>query len=265
MGEKKIKGVIVHYCRDEYGEIFVADYGQVRSLYFGDGILQSSIRLDRPEVLVDDYSHAMMSALLFKSEPASVLLIGMGGCSLVHFIRTSFPNCPVDIVEIREKVIDLARDFFLLPGGVPGINIFYAAGEDFIRHYEGLGTYDLILVDAFDEGGPAAALLEKDFLAACLDRLNEKGIFAVNLWNRPQDNFPVLHRRLQESFVNNTLKLLLSEATHNAIVFGFDRPVRFRDLSDYRQRARMLQVRYSINFPRYLKHLSWQNYGVSSD
>ncbi|MDA8082245.1 MAG: fused MFS/spermidine synthase [Nitrospiraceae bacterium] len=261
MGGKRIRGEIIHYCRDEYGEIFVADDGRMRSLYFGDGISQSSIRLDRPEILVDDYSHAMMSALLFKSDPGSVLLVGMGGCSLVHFIRAAFPGCTVDIVELRNKVIDLAHDFFHLPREAPGIRIFHAAGEDFIGQQSGADRYDLILVDAFDHGGPAAALLEVDFLAACRGRLNEKGIFSINLWNRPQDNFPMIHLRLQEAFMNNTLKLLLSESAQNAIVFGFDRPVRLRDLSGYRQKARTLQDRHAINFPKYLKHIYWQNYG----
>src|SRR5512135_1665010 len=111
MSERKIDGTIVHHCRDEFGEIIVADDGVIRSLYFGD-ILQSCIRLDQPASLIHEYNQAMMSSLIFKADPRTVLLVGLGGCSLVNFLRSAFPACAIDIVEIRQKVIDLARDHF---------------------------------------------------------------------------------------------------------------------------------------------------------
>jgi spermidine synthase len=86
MTESKIKGAVICRRRDEYGEIIVAEEGNKRTLYFGEGIIQSTIRTDRPYVLLEDYNEAMMSGLIFQSEPISVLLIGLGGCSLVHFL-----------------------------------------------------------------------------------------------------------------------------------------------------------------------------------
>ena len=260
MSEKKIKGSIICHCRDSCGEIIVADDGATRSLYFGDGILQSSIRLDQPGALVEGYNQAMMSALIFKHAPQSVLLIGLGGCSLVNFLLRAFPGCVIDVVEIRRKVIDLAYDFFLMPEQNANLKIFHAAGQDFIMRQEEGGKYDIILVDAFDENGPAVSLVEMDFLRATRERLNESGIFAINLWSRPRDNFPFLYARLREAFGNNALKLLLSEAYWNTIVFGFADSETFRDLPACRQVARTLQQKYNINFPKYLKYLYWQNF-----
>src|SRR5208337_2955667 len=193
MSEENIKGTIVCHLRDTYGEIFVGDDANVRSLYFGDGILQSSILLDRPDMLVEDYSRAMMNALLFMNNPGSVLMIGLGGCSLVNFLLKAFPQCAIDIVEIRRTVIDLAREFFILPGEHAHLKIFHDAGQDFICRFKDSGGYDLILIDAFDEDGPAAPLLKKDFVAACRAKLNGSGVFVMNVWNRPRDNFPALY------------------------------------------------------------------------
>jgi spermidine synthase len=260
MSGKKIKGVIVSHFRDNFGEIIVADDGGTRSLYFGD-VLQSSIRLDRPETLIEDYNRAMMSALIFRDNPRTVLLIGLGGCSLVHFLLNAFPECGIDVVEIRQKVIDLAHDFFLLPKEEPHLRIFHAAGQDFIgKNRDACESYDLIIVDAFDESGPAVSLLEKDFLTACRKRLSDDGIFAVNLWSRPKDNFPALYAALGEGFGSNTLKLLLSEAYWNTIAFGVADPALFHDLPSYRQKARTLQRKHDINVPKYLKYLYWQNF-----
>ncbi len=262
MGKRKIAGTIVCRCRDEYGEIIVADDRGHRSLYFGDGVLQSCIRIDQPDALLMDYSQAMIGALLFRDHPESVLLIGLGGCSLVNFFLKALPACSVDVVEIRQQVIDLARDLFLLPGPHATLKIFPVAGQDFItQRGDECRDYDLILVDAFDEGGPAATLLEKDFLASCRDRLTDNGIFAMNVWNRPEDRFPSMYARVREVFGDKTLKLLLGEAYRNAIVFGFNNAAMLQDLTALRPVAKKLRRYYHINFPRYLKSLYMQNAG----
>jgi len=262
MSEKKIKGSIIKHCRDEYGEIFVADNNGTRSLYFGEGILQSSIRLDQPGSILEDYNQSIMSCLLFLTAPKSVLLIGLGGCSLLHFLLRAFPDSAVDVVEIRQQVTDLAYEYFLLPKWNPHLKIFHASGQDFVRkHTTGTRNYDLIIVDAFDDDGPASALSGAPFLNACRQLLKENGICVMNLWHRPKDDFPGLYASFQEAFRGNTLKLLPDEKCWNAIVFGFSGPTVSRELSVYRQTARKLEQLYNINFPRYLKYICWQNFG----
>ncbi len=262
MHEKRIQGTVLSRRRDEYGDIIVAEEGGKRSLYFGDGVLQSAIRTDRPEVLLEDYNEAMMSALLFNSDPQSVLLIGLGGCSLVHFLAKAVPDCVLDVVEIRREVISLSRDFFLLPLESPNVRVVHAAGADFIENRDAATSekYDFIIVDAFDEKGPAASLAEKNFLSSCRMHLKENGVFSINLWNSPGHAFPALYRSVQEAFGNNSLKLLLAESYRNAVAFGFTHPAACRNLPGRRPLAAKLQGKYGINFPRYLKYLYWQNF-----
>jgi spermidine synthase len=257
-----IKGTIISRCRDRYGEIVVADYEGMRSLYFGDGVLQSCILLDRPEALIMDYSQAMVSALIFGKAPESVLLIGLGGCSLVNFLLRAVPRCSLDVVEIRQQVIKVAREFFLLPGPTGKLKIVCGEGQEFIRGQDrgGSAGYDLILVDAFDDDGPAAPLMEEGFLMSCHGLLNRGGLFVMNVWNRPKDNFPAFFARVCDVFGSNTLKLLLAEAYRNAIVFGFEDPSSPGDLPHYRSEAKGLQREYGINFPMYLRLLYQQNF-----
>ncbi len=253
-----IVGTVIQRTSDSFGDIVVAEHNGVRSLYFGDGELQSSILIDKPEALITDYSQAMMCALLFCDTPESILLIGLGGCSLVNFLLGAVPRCSVDVVEIREKVIDLACKFFLPAGGNERLRIVHGAGEDFIRQRD-CSSYDLILVDAFDEDGPAGPLLEETFLTVCRRRLRRGGIFVINVWNRPRDNFPAFLARVTTVFGGNTLKLLLAEAYRNAIVFGFDDPAMPGNLPGYRDAAKRLQKEHRISLPMYLRLLYWQN------
>ena len=259
MSERKIKGTIICHRRDEFGEMFIADDGLQRSLYFGDGILQSSIRLDQPGMLLGEYNQAIASALLFKDSPESVLLIGLGGCSLVHFLMNSLPGSTIDVVEIRQEVIRLAHDFFLLRGGSTNCKVFHATGEDFIKRKES-HCYDLIIVDAFDDDGPAAALSEYPFLKKCRERLTEDGVCVLNMWHRPKDKFPVIYAALQKAFSGNTLKLVPNEKYWNVIVFGFAGAMPSRDLAAFRQNAKRLKQKCGVNFPKYLNYLCWQNF-----
>jgi spermidine synthase len=203
-----------------------------------------------------------MSCLIFHGAPGSVLLIGLGGCSLLHFLLRAFPDTAIDVVEIRQQVIDLAYEYFLLPRWNPRLKIFHAAGQDFIVQRAERNThYDLIIVDAFDDAGPAAALSGTSFLNACRKRLNGDGICVMNLWHRPKDDFAGLYSAFQEAFGGNTLKLFPDEKCWNAIVFGFAGPAGLTDPVSYRQKARELEQLHNINFPRYLKYICWQNFG----
>ncbi len=263
MRGSRIRGTILCRCQDECGEIIVAEEGNKRSLYFGEGIIQSTIQTDRPDLLLEDYNEAMMSGLIFINELRSVLLIGLGGCSLVHFLLKAVPDCAVDVVEIRQEVIDLSREFFLLPADNPHLRIVHAAGNDFVRQRKADSRkYDMIIVDAFDEIGPAVSLLEWDFLNACRMRLNENGVFIINLWHSPEHHFHALYDSIQDAFENNALKLLLTESYRNAIALGFKNPITSRNLPDYRSVATELQTKYRINFSRYLRHLYWQNFNA---
>jgi spermidine synthase len=259
MSERKIKGTIICHRRDGFGEMLIADHCRMRSLYFGDGVLQSSIRLDQPGMLLGEYNHAIASALLFNDSPKSVLLIGLGGCSLVHFLLSSLPGSSIDVVEIRQEVIRMAYDFFLLPGNHANLRIFHETGEDFIKGKESR-CYDLVIVDAFDDEGPAAALSELPFLRRCREILTEKGVCVLNMWHRPKDKFPVNYTALQKAFSGNTLKLVPDEKYWNVIVFGFAGTVPSRDLAALRQTAKRLKQKLGVNFPKYLRYMCWQNF-----
>lgn len=261
MPEDRIKGDVICRRQDEYGEIIIGEEGNKRTLYFGEGIIQSTIQIDRPDLLLEDYNEAMLCGLLFESDPEAILLIGLGGCSLVHFLLKAFPDCAMDVVEIRQQVIELSKDFFGLPADNANLRIFHAAGEDFISHRKpDSRKYDLIIVDAFDETGPAASLLDRDFLSSCRMQVNKNGVFIMNLWNSPRHDFFASYKLIQDAFENNTLRLLLSESYRNAVAFGFENPAACRHLQEYRSKAAELKSKHRINFPRYLKHLYWQNF-----
>jgi spermidine synthase len=249
---------VIHRGSQNSG-IIVANDGCRLNLYLDGDTLQSSMLLSDPSRLDLEYSQAMMSALLYQPAPKKVLLIGLGGGSLVKFLLEFCPEARIDVAEINPEVVTVARQYFLLPRN-ERLRITLAPGEEVVADRLAAGDrYDLLLLDAFDDNGPARALLEEQFLCCCNALLSKGGVFAMNLWNRPTDNFPAIHATLTTLFGKGTQKLLLTQANTNAIVFGLSKPVQGKDLMGLKPAARELSRRTGINFVRLLRELYWQN------
>jgi spermidine synthase len=239
--------------------IIVAEDGSLRNLYLDGDVLQSCMRLADPNTLHLEYSQAMMCALLFQPAPQRVLLVGLGGGSLAKFLLECCPETRIDVAEINPEVVRVARQYFLLPES-EHLQILTAPGEEMVADRLAAGdSYDLILLDAFADNGPARALLEGDFLSRCRALLSRRGVFTMNLWNRPSDNFPAILDTLATLFNRRIFTLLLANANSNAIVFGFNEPPPVDNLMKLKPASLELGRRTGINFPRWLRQLYWQN------
>jgi len=162
-------GSLIHQAVSDDGLIEVVDSGNIRSLHFGTFPRQSSMRLNQPHYLELSYTQAMMGCLLLNPNPKRVLVIGLGGGSLVKFLLHHFPDCYVDVVEYRRDVVDVAQSFFQVPIDNPNLNINLGDGYLYVNQcfYQTDFSYDLILVDAYDQNGMAASVGVQAFFDAC--------------------------------------------------------------------------------------------------
>jgi spermidine synthase len=239
--------------------ITVAEDGSLRNLYLDGDVLQSCMQLADPNTLHLEYSQVMMCALLFQPAPRKVLLVGLGGGSLAKFLLEYSPGAEIDAAEINPEVVRVARQYFLLPES-GHLRITTAPGEEVVADRLAAGSsYDLIFVDAFDDRGPARALLKDDFLRRCRALLASNGVFTMNFWNRPIDNFPAILDKMAGLFDRRIHQLPLANANSNAIVFGFNERPPAANLMELKPASHELARRTGINFPRWLRQLYWQN------
>ncbi len=254
-----IEGSKVIYGGSRTSGVTVAEDDKLRNLYMDGDILQSCMLHDDPNGLYLDYSQAMMCSLFFQPAPVNVLLVGLGGGSIAKFILEYCPDAIIDVAEINSEVAQVARQFFQLPEG-ERLQIIHTPGEVLVDDRLAAGaSYDLILIDAFDDNGPARALLGDDFLHNCQALLARGGVFVMNLWNRPVDNFPSLYTRLKTLFRQRVYKLVLDGANRNALVFGFNESLPVDNLMELKSLSRGLSRRTGINFMRWLRKIHWQN------
>lgn len=240
-------GVLVHQSFSDEGIIEVVDVGEVRSLHFGTHPRQSSMSVKAPYRLELSYTRAMMACLLFCSAPKNILIIGLGGGSLVKFLLHHFADCQIEVVEYRQDVIEVAQRYFTVTAD-PRLSIKKADGFAHASqtHYLGEHSYDLILVDAFDHQGMASSVGVQPFFDACAGILSEQGVMASNLWGTDRPGFNLIMQRINRSFADNSLVLPV-EDKGNVIAFARHQAFDLTRLRKHRQQIELMDRHYQTD------------------
>lgn len=258
-------GSVVHQSRSDDGVIEVVDLGDQRSLHFGSYPRQSSMSLETPHTLELSYTQSMMACLLLNPEPEHVLVIGLGGGSLVKFLLHHFPNCRIDVIEYREDVVKVAHGYFQVPSDEPRLNIHTGDGYLFVqdRFYQSDATYDLLLVDAYDHTGMAPSVGVQPFFDACSGVLSPDGVMSVNLWGSDNALFGQTMSRINQSFEGRTMTLPV-ENKGNVIGLAMNKLVTNAALKKLKPLAEQLELEFNINLPKALQDLIRQNRSLIS-
>ena len=256
--ELEAQEVTLYRVRDQHGEIRVAERGLIRFLFFDQGTQQSATLRGHPYALILHYAQAMSMVLLFHPAPKRVLVIGLGGGSLVNFLFTLFPNTQIDVIELRPDVVDVAHTYFDVPRHHPRINITIADAHDFLRPHAA-GTWDIILSDAFDADGPAHGMDSKAHARNVRRALSANGVACFNLWNRLEDDFPNAAQSISKAFLGRTIQYTLGSENSNAMILGFSDAI--VDFSDprYYNRAQKFRQKTGIDYPDLLEKMIRMN------
>lgn len=189
LNEPKISEKEIFEIKSKFSHIKVVEYGSIRSMHFvrdnGDEALESSMDTYYPENLFLLYTQTMFNSFLFKDEIEDVLLVGLGGGSMVHFINHYFPKINLDVVEIDDEIFKLCKKYF-----------FYKENEKtkilikdaYVYMKQPSKKYDIIMMDAFlkpsaetDSSGIAKKFKEKEFYSNLKSKLKKDGVVVFNI------------------------------------------------------------------------------------
>ena len=228
---------------DRVVEIF--DRENFRSLYFNTKFLQSKMALDAPHLLVLPYTRYMMLSLMFIPDPKRILLIGLGAGSLVRYLSTMLPDCRIDAVDNSQEVIDLARGYFKLPE-TDNVTVYCQDGVTFLENRDDGESYDIILLDAFDELGIADVIYNRDFFTTCRNHLTEGGTLCSNLWSGPGSELNRVTRELAECFAGNLTCPVPNRG--NVIGYSFKHEIGLNGFAGDYKKTERLQARFELDF-----------------
>ena len=203
------------------GAPLVRTRGNRRTLEFQPGDIQSEMLLSRPDALVLDYARAMMCFTLFVPEPRHILMVGLGGGSLVKFCHRHLPRTRITVLEISAEVIAL-REQFHVPPDDARLRIVHADAAGYIAAAP--ASADVILVDGFDAAGMPQALGSASFYGACRRALRDGGVLVANLLSYdPQ--YTALQARVNAAFGARVCQFE-GIAGNNHILFALRVPAR---------------------------------------
>ena len=123
------------------------------------------------------YDYALAAPLMAgeADEPMSLLVLGMGTGTYAKQCLTCFPNMTAEGVEIDRKIVDLSHRYFELPEDIP---VTVEDGRAMLRN---AGTYDVIMVDAYQDITIPFQMSSVEFFTLVREHLNPGGVMVVNM------------------------------------------------------------------------------------
>ena len=235
-----------------YNKPFLVEDREFRAMCFAlDGSTQSEMRLADPEELVSAYTRKMMGFLLFRSRPRHILMIGLGGGSLVKYCHRHLPTTYITAVEIDAEVIAL-RTHFHVP---PDDSRLRVVNEDGAQHVATMANAeqhtDVMLVDAYDRQGIANAVVSHLFLDNARQVLSPRGVFVMNL----AEDKDVCDRHIQtiRSVFGDPVIAVAMAHTGNVVVFAGSALRDRRRLMTASRKSHHIQGRLGLHFPTLLR------------
>mgnify|MGYP000078835212 CR=1 FL=1 len=203
--------------RSVEGEIRVWQQNDRRWLDFNDGLVQSEIVLNNPEILPLPLNRAMLAGVMFSEHPQRVLLAGMGGGATARYFSACFPEVSGDAVEKSEVVSQLAHDYFEFPID----NNWHIHTEDIVDYVQNCPhQYDLIIIDIAVEQKTPEWIIEQSFLKQCRSLLTDNGHLALNLLVDDGNAFMHYLSAIRTVFDCHTACLSLPNY-RNTVIFSF--------------------------------------------
>ena len=176
----------IHSEKSLYRDIHVTDNGALRCLTFRRSAghnRQTCMDLADPYHLVFNYTRMMLGVIAMNPNPDRVLIIGLGGGTLPMALRNIYPDLHIDVVEIDPAVVKVALEFFNYEED-ENLKTYAEDGRVFVKKalLDG-ATYDLIMLDAFEDEYIPEHLLTVEFLNEVKSLLTPGGVVAANTFS----------------------------------------------------------------------------------
>jgi len=210
-----------------YHSIQVTENAAWRTLVFEHN-QQSSMALDDPFETDIEYVGYFHVAMAIKPDASRTLVIGLGGGSVVKRMWRDYPAMRIDAIEIDPEVVEIARDLFALPVD-ERISVTVGDGRQFVKVAG--DTYDIVIVDAFDDDRVPRHLTTEEFMREVRDVLTPGGVVAYNFIGSLHGSRSRAFRSLYRTISNVWRRLWVfgvgyadnpSHPGHNIIVLATD-------------------------------------------
>jgi len=236
--------------QSEFSHLRVRREGDVRTLLFvqedGSESIESRVNIEKPHELISNYTRFMFSSYLVRPKQERVLIIGLGGGAMIHFLKHNDPDLKVDVVEIDPVVVHVSDQYFNIRGE-DNVRIVTADAKNYLSDTK--QTYDVIYLDAYlaksiatDSSGVPLRLKTEEFYKTLQQKLTPGGLIVFNLIARNSFEEDVLAIR------NSFSHVFLFEVpfSSNYVLVGCT--VKEPDSTELKARAKEFDRQFDTNF-----------------
>lgn len=174
---------ILYHSPDQFGGMWVYEKGGKRCLAFSPpppAVDQNCILIDKPYKLISAYQGKILDLVIqSKKTPSRLLVIGMGGATLINALQSQLLQASIEVVEINDAIPALAENYFYFTPSAQ-TKIIIEDGAQFIKNLAHDIKYDLIIVDAFTPDYVPPSFLTKEFVTNLKTHLDRDGVVMVN-------------------------------------------------------------------------------------
>ncbi len=227
------------------GDLWIEKTPERLILRFDPVAIQSEIDRAAPQRLLMKNLQYQMGILLFMPPPKSILLRGVGGGALLHFLHHHYPDSHITGVDYDAELLELMQAHFMLPRADDKLIYVIDDARRFIEHDP--NRYDLILVDIFDGSQSPKWLLSPGFTQQLQARLSAKGALAYNLLIDGERAFSKFYPIVRRTFQQQALCLETDEY-ENILVYALNFTQAPRSLMDNLESAQALGERIELPF-----------------
>lgn len=204
-------GPVEYEVTSDFSHIRVRGRDRVRTLLFvgqqGREVIESKVDLNQPHRMLLPYTRFMFVSYLFAPRHGRSLIVGLGGGTMVHFLKHYDTELQLDVVEIDPAIVRVADEYFHVrtDGNVKIIN------QDALKFLRNDGPrYDVIYMDAFlessdstDATGIPLHLKTMPFFARIQARLDPRGLVVFNLhqYRNHQEDVRAIRTAFPQAYV----------------------------------------------------------------
>lgn len=142
----------------------------------------------------------------------NVLVLGLGGGTVVQLIKARWPEAKIVSVEIDPEIIKVGKNFFGL-GKIENLEIINADAIQWVAGFQG-GKFDLILVDLYIGGNFPREVASDEFLKEIKKLLSKEGAVIFNRLISPSEDLAGFEEKLKKHFSS-----LETIETHTNLLF----------------------------------------------
>jgi len=177
----------IHQQRSLYRNIIVTEDAERRCMRFTitdrSGQNQSCRFLADHDSLVFPYAKMVLSSLLVQDNPQRILIVGLGGGTLVHTYSTLFPDAEIIISEIDEAVVEVAAEYFDF-AQTDKVKVDTVDARVYVKRAGLRGEkFDLVILDAFNGEYIPEHLMTQEFLEEVKALLPPHGMVVSNTFS----------------------------------------------------------------------------------